>query len=138
MKDYAKIVGQAPVSPRPENRSSAASPVRRPLQQQQQPTSRNPSGSKTGLWVLVILGVLVVLFSAYRQHMHRQGMQSADHSVKTAQTDQATSPQYDFYSVLPSGNNPAASPAAASTSASAAAPTATACLLYTSPSPRDH
>ncbi|MCX7123784.1 MAG: SPOR domain-containing protein [Gammaproteobacteria bacterium] len=119
MKDYAKIVGQSPMSSRPEVRSS----YRRP----QAVAPKKQSSSKTGLWVFVALIILVVLFSAYRQHAHRLAFLTQDHDEKPTQTNQVAAPQYDFYSVLPSGNNPssaststASPPPAASVSASSA------------------
>ncbi len=130
MKDYAKIVGQPPVPNRPEVRVQSGGNPRRPVSQQQRAGQQRvppqkKEGAKIGIWIFVVLIALVVLFSAYRQHLHRQASALGNHTDKSTVSAQAAAPQYDFYSVLPSGNNPAAAAtASSSTSATSAAATA--------------
>ncbi len=144
MKDYAKIVGQSPVPNRPEVRPASGAGPRRPMPQQQHRMAPPPkqSSSKAGLWVIVGLIVLVVMFSAYRQHVHKLALRADGHDAKPAQTNQVASPQYDFYSVLPSGNNASANPssatatdASASTTTPAAGASSTAATPVTATTP---
>lgn len=98
MKDYAKVVNKSREnqdSPDKKNTSSHARPAPK---------------SNAGFFSLVAIFVLVaVLFAAYRQYVrHKAEMNPKAEVTASAKSQAANNPQFDFYSVLPTGNTPGA------------------------------
>ncbi len=124
LKDYAKIVREPPreMKPRPEKPGLARTAIDKNQQAQA------AASSKKLLYIVVAVIVAVVLGSAYRQHLNKGVKLSAKAAQGSASVSSASgSPQFDFYSVLPSGNNPeaATTPANDGSSSTTAAPVAT-------------
>lgn len=124
LKDYAKIVREPPreMKPRPEKPGLARTAIDKNQQAQA------AASSKKLLYIVVAVIVAVVLGSAYRQHLNKGMKLSAKATQGSASVSSASnSPQFDFYSVLPSGNNPeaATTPANNGSSSTTTAPVAT-------------
>lgn len=107
MKDYAKIVREPPrdLKPRPQKPGLARTAIDKNHQAQE------AASSKKLLYIVIALIFAVVLVSAYRQHLHKASGVLVKTTQSTASSQASgSSPQFDFYSVLPSGNNPQGAP----------------------------
>ena len=132
MKDYAKIVN---TTPRETRSAQKAQPQEKPnlvrsakeLQPKESGSSKNTFGILLVLFILAVVGYGVV-----RQYFatHHIDLSSGTVTKEVTPTKKSVSttpaqnsvPQFDFYTVLPKGTQPAAAPGASASSNNASSP----------------
>ncbi len=111
MKDYAKVINQSKeIHGQQQVRQTLAHSA---VQKAKAHKETVPAKKGSGFFTLVAIFVIVaILFAVYRQYIHRKegAMSTGQATATTAQTAaQPTSPQFDFYTVLPNGGTPGTS-----------------------------
>lgn len=119
MKDYAKVINQSREihGQRMVKETLTQSAVDKTKERE---APRKKSGSSGFFTVFAIFIVIAVLFAVYRQYTHPKGLLNPNakkEEATQAAPQQATSPQFDFYTVLPNGTTPGANPSSSSTGA---------------------
>lgn len=118
MKDYAKVINQSKEmhGQRMVKETLTKSAVDKNKEREPAPHKK---GASSGFFTMIAIFVIIaILFAVYRQYMHPKGLlnpKAQQEETQEQAPQQAASPQFDFYTVLPNGTTPGANPSSSST-----------------------